>query len=95
MSPAEILSSVGNSESAARSSRGSQPGYSAPGFIAAPRALTVDAAIDDGLVEALTDIRDAARGRGEYATADRLRDLLRAMGAQPGDTKIIGGVHAS
>lgn len=78
MTPAAILSQIGNTEAAHRATLGSQPGYNLPDFWSAtPRPSALDAGAS---VAVLTAIRDAARYRKEYQTADALREVLASLG---------------
>ena len=48
----------------------------------AARALAQDDRLVPALIAALVEVRDAARSRGDYATADLIRDRLGAMDIQ-------------
>jgi hypothetical protein len=48
--------------------------------------LEARAGTADGLVQALLDLRAEARGRGDYATADTIRDRLAALGIEITDS---------
>lgn len=76
MTPAAILSQIANTEAAYRASLGSQPGTARP----------ASAQVVGGDVAArLAAIRDAARARREYATADALRGVLAGLGVTARD----------
>lgn len=76
MTTAAILSQIGNTDAAYRSSLGAQPGYSNPDFWRS----RAQASASPDLAPRLTALRDAARARKEYTTADALRDVLAALG---------------
>jgi cyanophycinase-like exopeptidase len=48
--------------------------------------LDARATLTDGLVQALLDLRAEARGRGDYAAADAIRDRLAALGIEITDS---------
>lgn len=52
---------------------------------------THEAAITEGLVDLLTGLREEARKRKDFATADRIRDALSTLGVMLEDTQ--GGVR--
>jgi cysteinyl-tRNA synthetase len=51
------------------------------------RATGQDAALTDGLVDLLISLREDARKRKDFATADRVRDALSALGIALEDTR--------